>query len=768
MTSRIAGALILSLGLAALLSAQTPQIVRGPYLQLGTEDAISIRWRTDVATDSKLWWGAAPGSLLATMTRPGSRTDHEIRINGLAPRTVYHYAVGNALDGMLAGNDAQHRFRTAAVPGSRDRLRFWVLGDSGTGNQDARDVRDAYYGYAPSVPTDFMLMLGDNAYNDGTDAEYQTAVFQNMYEDLLRQVVVWPAYGNHDAHSADATNQTGPYFDIFSLPTTGEAGGLASGTEAYYAFDQGNVHFVVLDSQTSDRSPTGAMATWLAADLATTTQDWIVAYWHHPPFSKGTHDSDTEGRLIDMRQNILPILEAGGVDLVLSGHSHGYERSMLIDAHTGLSPTFDVNLHAKDAGSGRMIEAGAYRKPAGGVANAGEVCIVAGSSGKIGAGSYDHPVMIASMARLGSLVVDVLDQQMTLRFLDAGGQIQDFFTLVKEPVRPTQMIRLPVAYGGIWKFQDAGVDLGTAWRAPGYDDSSWSSGPAPLGYGESWVQTPISFGANAAAKPPTAYFRKSFVYDGDPQTLDVMHLGVLYDDGFVAYLNGQEIARSDSMPAGAVSFGTLAASHEAAEFELFDVSAHKALLLRGGNLLAIEVHQTSATSSDLVIEAALLTDGLDPVMPPAAASSVLDAQGRVEEPFRIQSSNGGYARSVDVGLGQPFSFSMDPPSLSGGSAPFTIFGYLGTPSAAEAFPLPFGLGPMAFAPAFPGVFAPQSFLVADNFIGLTGALAYSAPAPWSATNPGLNFPGEFSFQGWIATGPSSAKVFNAIRMRVLP
>lgn len=751
----------------ALLAAQTPQILRGPYLQMGSESAVSIRWRTDLATDSRVWWGSAPGSLTNVVSDPTPTTEHEIRISGLMPRGLQFYAVGDATNGMLAGDDAQHRFRTMPVPGARERLRFWVIGDSGTGNQDARDVRDAFQRYSQSVPADFVLMLGDNAYNDGTDAEYQTAVFQNMYEDLLRQVVFWPAYGNHDAHSANAAAQTGPYFDIFSLPTAAEIGGLPSGTEAYYSFDQGNVHFVVLDSQTSSRSPTGAMATWLAADLASTTQDWVIAFWHHPPYSKGTHDSDTEGQLIDMRQNLLPILEAGGVDLVLGGHSHGYERSLFLDGHYGLSTSFDVNLHAKDAGDGRLIGSGAYRKPAGGVAHAGEVCVVAGSSGKIGGGSYDHPVMLSSGAILGSLIVDVIDQQLCLRFLDSKGFIQDFFTLVKDPVRPTQMIRVPIFYGADWRHHDGGVDLGTGWRAPAFDDSTWASGPAPLGFGESWINTVLPSGS-AGSKPPTTYFRRDFQFDGDPTAVEVMQLAVLYDDGFVAYLNGQELARSPSMGAGAVGFTTLAANHEASEIELFEVSAQSGLLLPGRNVLAIEVHQTSSTSSDLVLDAALLCDGLDPVLAPAAASSVLDALGRPEDLFRIQDSTGGYARSVDVGLGLPFSFRVDPPSLNPGAAPFTIFGYFGTPSAAETMPLPYGLGPMVFPPAFPGVWAPSSFLVADNYLGLLGAIAYSNPAPWAATNPGLNFPGEFCFQGWIATGPGSAKVFNAIRMRVLP
>jgi hypothetical protein len=95
---------------------------------------------------------------------------------------------------------------------------------------------------------------------------------------------------------------------------------LPSGTERYYAFDHGNIHFICLDSQGSGRIATDPMLRWLAADLAATTQKWIIAFWHHPPYTKGSHDSDSELELIEMRENALSILEAGGADLVVTGH----------------------------------------------------------------------------------------------------------------------------------------------------------------------------------------------------------------------------------------------------------------------------------------------------------------------------------------------------------------------------------------------------------------------------------------------------------------
>jgi hypothetical protein len=153
-------------------------------------------------------------------------------------------------------------------------------------------------------------MLGDNAYPSGTDAEYGRAVF-DAYSWLLSQTPLWPTLGNHDAQSANSPTQSGVYYDVFTLPTLGQCGGLASGTEAYYSFDYADIHFICLDSQDTDRSKEGSMAAWLRADLESTARNWVVCYFHHPPYTKGSHDSDSikdsGARMSEMRENILPM-----------------------------------------------------------------------------------------------------------------------------------------------------------------------------------------------------------------------------------------------------------------------------------------------------------------------------------------------------------------------------------------------------------------------------------------------------------------------------
>ncbi|MCB0549822.1 MAG: metallophosphoesterase [Phaeodactylibacter sp.] len=417
-------------GYDAPVAESLVSVIRGPYLQSGTPTSMIIRWRTNTATSSKVWYGANPDNLTQTMVQSGSRTNHEIKLSALQPNTRYYYAIGDA-NGVLAGGTADHFFKTSPPPGTVQPVRAWVLGDCGTADNNARDVRDGYYSYVGDNFTDLILLLGDNAYDNGKDSEYQKAIFENMYEDKLIQSVMWSTPGNHDFHSASAADQSGPYFDIFTFPKNGEAGGLASGTEAYYSFDFANIHFVVLDSHDSGRAPGDPMLVWLENDLNASQQDWLVVFFHHPPYSKGSHDSDQDNELIDMRENVLPILEAAGVDLVLSGHSHSYERSYLLNGHYGPSNSVQPSM-VLDNGDGRIDGDGAYQKEAfGAAAGKGAVYTCAGSSGKVSNAPLDHPVMFYNALTLGSLSLEVTGTRLDLKFIGVNGEVLDYFTIRK-------------------------------------------------------------------------------------------------------------------------------------------------------------------------------------------------------------------------------------------------------------------------------------------------------------------------------------------------
>jgi hypothetical protein len=413
-------------------------ITRGPYLQKGTPSSIVVRWRTNVATDGTVRFGTSPDALTETVTAPGATSEHEVTLAGLAADSQYFYSIGTSTSVLATGSE--FTFLTPPPVGTAHNTRIWVLGDSGTKDSVAASVRNGYTTFGAGRYTDVWLMLGDNAYNSGTDAEFQAAVF-DMYPTYLRQSVLWSAVGNHETNQLTNPDiSTVPYFKIFTFPTSGEAGGVASGTEKYYAFDYGRIHFICLDSMTSSRQPGSPMLTWLQADLESTAQDWIIAFWHHPPYSKGSHNSDNDRELIEMRQNVLPLLEAGGVDLVLAGHSHCYERSYFINGHYGLSGTFSSQ-NLIETGSGREEQSGGvYDKPADLAGNQGAVYITAGNGGHVtswvGGSTAEfnpnpHPAMFYSALHVGSLVIDVDGNRLDAKMIRANGAVDDYFSIVK-------------------------------------------------------------------------------------------------------------------------------------------------------------------------------------------------------------------------------------------------------------------------------------------------------------------------------------------------
>jgi hypothetical protein len=430
----------ISFNLKLVGSTQTliSNINRGPYLNLGTSNSVIIKWRTDVATDSKVQFGTSLGNLSQTAYNIQVTNNHEVKIQNLNPSSRYFYKVGNS-SGILTTESTDVYFKTGPLEGSKDEYRFWVIGDAGTGNNNQRSVRDAFMNYNANKHIDGWIWLGDNAYEGGSDSEYQSNVFSNnTYENELKKIIVWPALGNHDYNNNIPFSPDPAYFDIFSLPMSAEAGGLASGTEKYYSYNYGNIHFIVLDSYDESRSANGQMAQWLQTDLSLNSLPWIVAYWHHPPYTKGSHDSDNgllyDWELVEMRQNIIPILESGGVDLVLCGHSHAYERSFLIDSHYGNSSSLNSSM-IMDSTGGNYPASCPYQKNTT-ISNShkGTVYAVVGCSGKLSGTSsgWPHPIMHkATNQELGSMLLTIHDNRLDAKFIKNNTMVTDSFTIVK-------------------------------------------------------------------------------------------------------------------------------------------------------------------------------------------------------------------------------------------------------------------------------------------------------------------------------------------------
>ncbi|MGI9289601.1 MAG: purple acid phosphatase family protein [Pseudomonadales bacterium] len=428
------------------------------FLQQVSASSAIVKWRGDA---EKLCFGTEMGKLDNEVTATVTETEHsEALLTGLDADTTYYYSVGAA----SSGTDQQKLHTapaTGSVPGDGN-IRVWIIGDSGEADDNAAAVRDGYLTYNASSggeDADLFLMLGDNAYTEGTDAQHQAAVF-DMYPDILNKTPVWPTIGNHEmgslgiSSSADINSYTlldeeseadpgsnPPYLNIFSLPMNAEAGGIASGTEQYYSFDYGNLHVVSLDSQVAARDDTNraTMRQWLIDDLAANTSDWTIVIFHHPPYTKGSHDSDNDLGGIDqpifaMREEFNPIFEQNGVDLIYSGHSHAYERSYYLQGHTGLSDTFDPAVHTElnDGGQAASGQDGeAYSQIAKSGMDDKAVYTVAGSSSKATFGSVDHPANFFGMLEIGSVVVDLNASRLDARFIDVNGDVLDFVTITR-------------------------------------------------------------------------------------------------------------------------------------------------------------------------------------------------------------------------------------------------------------------------------------------------------------------------------------------------
>lgn len=621
--------------LSALHAATT--IIRGPYLQTATPTSMVVRWRTDTTEASVVSYGLERNQLTSTARAEGIGAEHIVLVADLKPNTRYFYSVGAtavpppAADKKAPAEDAPGRaainsFTTPPVAGPAQPTRIWVLGDPGTKNATQTAVRDAYYKYTGTRATDLWLLLGDNAYPDGTDTDYQKAIFE-IYPKTLATSPVWPALGNHDQKSANSGTQSGVYYDIFTLPTRGEAGGLMTGTEAYYAFDYANIHFICLDSHDLDRRPSEPMARWLKADLEKTHADWQIAFWHHPPYTKGSHDSDKEKDLTEMRQHLMPLIEQGGVDLVLTGHSHSYERSMLMDgAYATNTVAENVIL---DDGDGDPSGDGAYHKSAGIHPHEGTVQVVTGNAGQSMGRVGTMPVMRKIIVEFGSVLIDVNGETLVARMINRDGVERDLFSVVKhgqvspnrlalpwQPaawVKPSNTPSIPAApaidhqilipQGASWQYAYDSLPSGLDWTQPGFDAGEWRSGDGGFGFGKGQHRTDVQAMQGWYS---VLYLRRAFEIEHADRVTE-LGLQIEFGDAFIAYLNGHEVARVGVGRSSGRNAQKITRRSERRSQYVVLKDAYKHLR-NGTNLLAIEAHNSKAAISSFHLDPSLLLE----------------------------------------------------------------------------------------------------------------------------------------------------------------
>ncbi|MGD8926066.1 MAG: metallophosphoesterase family protein, partial [Thioalkalispiraceae bacterium] len=319
---------------------------RPVYLQLAAPDKMTLRWGTETASADRVFYGLGPDQLDNQQQETEATVNHRIRLQGLTPATRYYYRIKHRGEWL---QPQAEWFYTSPLPTSNELTRLWILGDPGKSRSRAK-VQATSLAWLNAHPrenrgyADVLLTTGDNAYPSASTADYAREFF-TPYQKVLKNIPLWTVFGNHDA-------RRWTYYKLFDVPLNGESGGLASHSKHYYSFDYAQAHIIILDSHHFELAPETAMTEWLQADInqARQNQDkqkWIIVLFHHPPYTGGTYDSDNEsqsrGRMTRVRKYLIPVLEKAGVDLVINGHSHVYERSHLLHCHYGVSGTFADN-----------------------------------------------------------------------------------------------------------------------------------------------------------------------------------------------------------------------------------------------------------------------------------------------------------------------------------------------------------------------------------------------------------------------------------------
>jgi hypothetical protein len=266
----------------------------GPYLQQLTPTSTTIVWQTYEPATTVLRFGPVGGPLNVVIRDAELVRRHVVPVSDLVPGAEYSYQwESDGKQGKVTS------FRTP--PAGPERFSFGVIGDFGIGSPAAR-ANLRRLSADPAV--DLAITTGDNAQIYGTEDEYRRFVLGPLQE-LIATKPFWPSVGNHDYYNLQN------YLRFFALPN----GGL------YYSFTYGGVLFLALDSTRFD----ARQRRWLRAELRNSTARCKVAYFHHPLWSSGRGYRGHTRHL--RRARFIPILERGGVDLVLNGHVQNYERS---------------------------------------------------------------------------------------------------------------------------------------------------------------------------------------------------------------------------------------------------------------------------------------------------------------------------------------------------------------------------------------------------------------------------------------------------------
>jgi Calcineurin-like phosphoesterase/Purple acid Phosphatase, N-terminal domain/Secretion system C-terminal sorting domain len=305
------------------LWAQTAVVDRYPYIQQPTETSALIAWHTQTAAVGTLAWGDAPGSLTHSLQDVAATQKHALTISGLQPNTRYYYQVTTD-----AGYSSAVEHFWTAKPIQSKAIKFLHYADCGYNNTIQNTLSDLM----GQEPVDFAVVAGD--VDQGVGDAYDN-VFFGVYKNMLARSCHYTAVGNHDIIANGGTD----FYDSFYQPTNN-----AQQSEHYYSFSWGNAKFICLDSN-GDYSIGSDQHNFLLDELKCRDQEWLFVFMHHPPWTNAWDLSyyvpfqpfyQYDGN-DDMRTALVPYFEQYGVDFVLNGHAHCYQRGELNGIHYVIS-----------------------------------------------------------------------------------------------------------------------------------------------------------------------------------------------------------------------------------------------------------------------------------------------------------------------------------------------------------------------------------------------------------------------------------------------
>ncbi len=384
----------IALSIAGARPATALILTRYPSLWLQTPTSITVAWQTDAASTGKVLYGVT-AALGYEATHAGTTANHAVALIGLTPFSTYYYRIVSDADTLTLGNDT---FRTA--PSGFEPFRFVAFGDIGRATSEQIEIAARI----DSLGADLGILTGDIIYEGGEAANFTPQYF-NIYRPTIAKIPFYSCLGNHDVVTANGQ----PYLDAYYFPTAN------SGTERYYSFDYSNAHFVSLEVTLENIAPNSAMLTWLASDLAATSKQWKIVFFHVPMYSNlGAHGDDPT-----IAAALGPIFDTHKVDLVLQGHNHYYTRTFPIAANAPVD----------------QVQEPAYLNPR------GTIYIVTGGGGRALYALAGSPVYEAlSLSAFHVTVVDVATNTLGLQAIARDGSLIDSMTLTKDTPTAVELV----------------------------------------------------------------------------------------------------------------------------------------------------------------------------------------------------------------------------------------------------------------------------------------------------------------------------------------